>query len=266
MNSSSSQTQDEQKLKKQKESCRKLKTELNKKDKEALIIIFFILCFFLNFILVGMEGFSLYFILSKLYSFRQNISLIVYASLLRYYTNLGIYHTRKYTVTKINITEAGDNIYPSGFYYNNSEILKNRTEYIDKLKKNLNEDFFSGSEYLEKMIGMNIELDKNNEEKLNKISFYNTLLCNNFTFRNVSSSYMVGISEIYSHFYYLVVKIENVEYDSPEVLNFISNALNIAGIALNDIIGVFLDEITNKKNEHITQSYILISVFLVFII
>ena len=92
VNSSSSQTQDEQKLKKQKESCRKLKTELNKKDKEALIIIFFILCFFLNFIL------------SKLYSFRQNISLIVYASLLRYYTNLGIYHTRKYTVTKINIT------------------------------------------------------------------------------------------------------------------------------------------------------------------
>ena len=104
VNSSSSQTQDEQKLKKQKESCRKLKTELNKKDKEAIIIIFFILCFFLNFILVGMEGFSLYFILSKLYSFRQNISLIVYASLLRYYTNLGIYHARKYTVTKINIT------------------------------------------------------------------------------------------------------------------------------------------------------------------
>ena len=104
VNSSSSQTQDEQKLKKQKESCRKLKTELNKKDKEALIIIFFILCFFLNFILVGTEGFSLYFILSKLYSFRQNISLIVYASLLRYYTNLGIYHARKYTVTKINIT------------------------------------------------------------------------------------------------------------------------------------------------------------------
>ena len=104
VNSSSSQTQDEQKLNKQKESCRKLKTELNKKDKEALIIIFFILCFFLNFILVGTEGFSLYFILSKLYSFRQNISLIVYASLLRYYTNLGIYHARKYTVTKINIT------------------------------------------------------------------------------------------------------------------------------------------------------------------
>ena len=116
------------------------------------------------------------------------------------------------------------------------------------------------------MIGTNIELDKNNEEKLNKISFYNTLLCNNFTLRNVSSSYMIGISEIYSHFYYLVVKIENVEYNSPEVLNFISNALNNAGIALNDIIGVFLDEITNKKNEHITQSYILISVFLVFII
>ena len=85
------------------------------------------------------------------------------------------------------------------------------------------------------MIGTNIELDKHNEEKLNKISFYNTLLYNNFTFRNVSSSYMVGISEIYSHFYYLEVKIENVEYDSPEVLNFISNALNNAGIALNDI-------------------------------
>ena len=109
---------------------------------------------FLNLILIGMAGFSLYFILSKLYKFRQNILLIVYASLLRYYTNLGIYHTRMYTLTKINITMAGEHIYPTGLYYNNTEIIKNKTEYVEKLKKNLDDDFFSGSEYLEKMIGI----------------------------------------------------------------------------------------------------------------
>ena len=263
---SSSQIQNEQKLKKQKESCKKLQTELNKRDKERSIVLYSILCFFLNLILIGMAGFSLYFILSKLYKFRQNISLIVYASLLRYYTNLGIYHTRMYTLTKINITMAGEHIYPTGLYYNNTEIIKNKTEYVEKLKKNLDDDFFSGSEYLEKMIGMNIELEKHNEEKLYNISFYNTLLCNNYTFRNVSSSYMVGISEIYSHFYYLIANIEDVEYDSPEVLNFILNAINNAGIVLNDIIDVFINEISQKKKEHITQSYILISVFLILII
>ena len=31
---------------------------------------------------------------------------------------------------------------------------------------------------------------------------------------------MAGIAEIYSHFYYLIAKIDNLEPDSPEIFNF----------------------------------------------
>ena len=48
------------KNKKQKESYKKLETELNKKNKEKSIVLYSILCFFLNLILLAMTGFSLF--------------------------------------------------------------------------------------------------------------------------------------------------------------------------------------------------------------
>ena len=61
---------------------------------------------------------SLYFILSKLEAFKANLSILVNSSYLRHYTNLGVYHTRMYTLIKINNSE--------GYYrnYTNIEIEK----------------------------------------------------------------------------------------------------------------------------------------------
>ena len=69
-----------------------------------------------------MGGYSLYFVLNQLKTFRDNLFLIVYGALIRHYTNLGIYHTRMYTLTKI---ESEGNI------YNGIESAKNRTEYLE---------------------------------------------------------------------------------------------------------------------------------------
>ena len=264
---SSSQMHNEQKLKKQKESCKKLETELNKKGKERSIVLYSILCFFLNLIILAMAGFSLYFILSKLKAFKLSMQLIVNALLVRYYTNLGIYHIRMLTVTKINITYIPNNTDPSRMYYNSYEIQKNRTEYIERLINNIQADFFSGSKYLEEMIAMNVKLKEENEKKIYSISIQNNLVYDKTNFRNVSTSYMVGIAEIYSHFYYLITNIENLEnYNSPELINFELNALNNAGVALNEIINVFVDEIKNKRKDHIKMSYILIFLYLFIII
>ena len=264
---SSSQMHNEQKLKKQKESCKKLETELNKKGKERSIVLYSILCFFLNLIILAMAGFSLYFILSKLKAFKLSMQLIVNALLVKYYTNLGIYHIRMLTVTKINITYIPNNTDPSRMYYNSYEIQKNRTEYIERLINNIQADFFSGSKYLEDMIAMNVKLKEENEKKIYSISIQNNLVYDKTNFRNVSTSYMVGIAEIYSHFYYLITNIENLEnYNSPELINFELNALNNAGVALNEIINVFVDEIKNKRKDHIKMSYILIFLYLFIII
>jgi len=79
---------------------------------------------------------SLYFILSKLEAFKANLSILVNSSYLRHYTNLGVYHTRMYTLIKINNSE--------GYYrnYTNIEIEKNRTKYIEDLYDNFRMTFF----------------------------------------------------------------------------------------------------------------------------
>ena len=254
---STSQIQNAKKIKKQKESCKRLETELNKKDKEISIILYQILCFFLNLVLLGMGGFSLYFVVSQLKAFKNNLLLIIYASLLRHYTNLGIYHTRMYIITKIDIPQVN---------YTNFKYVQNKTEYLDDLLNKLNNDYFSGAEYLEKMIAMDVSLSEENEKKLYLTAYNNTIINNNYLLRNVSVSHMVGIAEIYSHFYYLLINIKNIEYNSPEVLNFIINALNNAGIGMNEIIDVYIDEIKNKKKHHTTITYIMILVYLVILI
>ena len=255
---STSQIQNKEKIKKQKKLYSQIKSGLNKNEKRKSIIFYGFICLFLNLILLGFGGVSLYFILSKLEEFKGNLSILVYASLLRHYTNLGVYHTRMYTLVKINISEEDGNF----SYYNNYDIEKNRTKYIKDLFDKLQKDFFLGSQYLEKVVAVNLKINKNNEDKLYSKSFKNILMEGEFIKRNVSSSYMVGISQIYSHFYYLISNIEEYDYNSPEVLNFILNVLNNGEIILKEIIEIYTNEIELKKRNHIKLSYIILGIYL----
>ena len=252
-----SENQNVQQSKKQKEIFKKLESKLNKKEKEKSIVLYSIICFVFNLVIFCMGAFSLYFILSELNNFKGNINLVLYSSMMRHYTNLGIYHTRMFTLAKINI---------SGIIYENEETIKNRTKYLENLNNHLDKDFSNGSKLLGEIIGINYKLSKNNEMKLyNKIS-KNIIIDGESNFKNVSSSYMVGMSQIYSHFYYMLLNIDKLEYDSAESLNFVYNALNSGGIGLNEIINVYIDEITYKKNYHFNLFYIILSIYFILLV
>ena len=252
-----SENQNVQQSKKQKEIFKKLESKLKKKEKEKSIVLYSIICFVFNLVIFCMGAFSLYFILSELNNFKGNINLVLYSSMMRHYTNLGIYHTRMFTLAKINI---------SGIIYENEETIKNRTKYLENLNNHLDKDFSNGSKLLGEIIGINYKLSKNNEMKLyNKIS-KNIIIDGESNFKNVSSSYMVGMSQIYSHFYYMLLNIDKLEYDSAESLNFVYNALNSGGIGLNEIIDVYIDEITYKKNYHFNLFYIILSTYFILLV
>jgi len=254
-NDSISQIQNTEKIKKQKKLYAQIISKLNKDEQTKSIILYGIICLLFNIMFLGIGAFSLYFIRSKLEEFKGNLSILVYASLLRHYTNLGVYHTRMYILTKINETE--------GTYknYNNYDIEKNRTKYTEDLYKKLENDFFLGSQYLEKVISIDFKLNENNKNKLYSKSLNNVLMGSDFSQRNISSSYMVGISQIYSHFYYLIANIEQFDYNSPEVLNFILNVLNNGDIILKEIIEIYINEIELKKNNHVKLSYIILIIY-----
>ena len=245
-------------LKKKKELYKRIEIELNKKEKEKSIYLYSILCLFLNLILLGLGVFSLYFIISKLQVFKNHLLLLVYTSLLRYHINLGIYHTRIYMLTNLNV---------SGKIFENYEIIHNRTNYIEKLYKNLENDYFSGTKYLQEIIEIDIALSKSNKDKIYKKPFTNLIMGNEFTYRNVTSTFKIGISQIFSHFYYLITNIQKLRYDSVEMLNFIYNALNNAGAGLNEIIDIFIDEVKNKKDYYRKLTYIILfSYFIILVI
>ena len=245
------QNQNTQKIKKQKESCKKLETELNKREKETSVFLHL-----LNFIIFAFGGFSLYFTLIKLNSFKNHLRLLIYALLVRYYTNLGVYHTRMFTLSKLNFF---------GFTYVNY-ANSNRTNYMEKLYTDLENDFSLGSQFLEQMIAIDIKLSEHNEEKLYNEPYVNTMMGKNFAIKNVTSSLIAGIAQIYSHFYYLVANIKSLDYNSPEILNFILNVLNNAGIGVNEIINIFTDEISHKKENHIKLTIIILVIYFILLI
>ena len=251
------QNQNTQKLQKKKIIFKKIESELKKQEKEKSIVIYTIVCFFFNIILLAMGGFSLYIILSRLTNFKGNINLILYAALIRHYINLGIYHTRMYTVAIAN---------SSGLIYQNEDTINNRTKYLENLYNNIYSDFSTGSKYLEEVISINYKLNENNEMKLYHQKHNNIIIDDQNNIKNISLSYIVGISEIYSHFYYMITNLNNLKYNSVECINFIHNALNNGGISINEIINVYIDEIKYKKNNHIKLFYIIISIFFILLV
>ena len=166
------------------------------------------------------------------------------------------------TLTKLNVNVTN---FPYT-HYSNYYIGKNRTEYVNNLYDSLQNDFFSGSDCLEKIMSIDIKLEKHNEEKLYSKSLNNTLTVDKEIKKNVSTPYMVGISQIYSHFYYLIANKENLEFNSTEVINFLSNALNNAGVSLNEIIDVYIDEIKHRKFNQTRLTYIILIVYSILLI
>jgi hypothetical protein len=261
------QSQNSQKLKKQKELYKKIETELNKKDKEKSIIILFICAILCNLVLLAIGAFSLYFILTNLTNFKNNLQLLINASLLRYHTNLGIYHTRMLSLSYINI---------SGYYEPKNETFVGfvlikvpeelRNLFQAEVKKSLDEDFFNGLENLEKLIGTNMKLSSKSEDILYNQPFTNVVRANDYGLKNVTSSLMVAISQIYSHFYFLITNNNTFKYNSIETLNFLLNALNSGQIAFRKVIQVYLDEIIDKKNIHIKKTYLILIIdFIIFV-
>ena len=253
---SMTQSKNTQQIKDQKETCKKIESELIKKEKEKSIIIYFIICLLLTLILVSFCGFSLYFISSKIKTFKDYMQSLIYALALRHFTNLGIYHTRMYTLSRLNI---------SGDIYVNF-VNPNHIGYMHDIYTNLENDFLQGAEYLEKMIEIKIKLSERNEKLLYEDDFINVIIGGDFSTKNISSSLMVSISQVYSHFYYLVANIQNLDYNSPEILNFILNSHNLTGVGMNNIIDIIIGEIDQKKKNHIIITYVILAIYFVLLI
>ena len=226
---------------KEQEIYKKIENSLNKNDREKIITRFFIEILITFIVLFGISSYILYFIVSNLDDTKKNLLLIIYSANIRHYTNMGIYYVREMTLLSLN---ASDKIYI------NYPTAKNRTAYAYDVKENLKNTFFNGHNNMELLMGLNLELSKNNSFYLYNIPVKTLLLYQNMR-RTVTSSFPVSIVQIYSFFYNLIIS-ESIEHSNQEVNNFLYNSLNSVALGLENAVKIYHSEISIRRKTIIT--------------
>ena len=223
---------------KEQEIYKKIENALKKNDREKIITRFFIIIIITIIILFGVSSYILYYITSNLDIIEKNLLLIMYSANIRHYTNMGIYYVREMTLLSLNASNK---------VYSNYPTTKNRTAYFSDVKENLKKAFFNGHNNMEKIMGLNIEISKNNSFYLYNKTVKTLLLYENKK-RTVTSSLPVSIVQIYSFFYNLIIS-ESIEYNNQEVKNFLYNSLNGVALGLENAVQVYQNEISIRRKR-----------------
>ena len=241
---------------KEQEIYKKIENALSKNDKEKIITRFFILILITTIVLFGLSGYILYYIISNLNDIKKNLLLIIYSANIRHYTNMGVYYVREMTLLSLNVSNK---------VYSNYPTTNNRTAYFNDIKERLKKTFFNGHNNMELIMGLNLEISKNNSVYLYNKPVKTLLLYQNKR-RTVTSSLAASIVQIYSFFYNLIIS-ENIEYNNQEVHNFLYNSLNSVALVLENIVKVFESEISIRRKRIIIFIGIdSVIVFIVFVL
>lgn len=242
---------------KEKEIYKKIENALNKNDREKIITRFFIFIIITTIVLFGISIYILYYIISNLNTIKKNLLLIIYSANIRHDINMGIYYVREMTLLSLNISNK--------IYYN-YPTNKNRSSYLENVKENLKQTFFDGHNNMELIMGLNIEISKNNSFYLYSKPVKTQLLYDENKKRTVTSSLLVSIVQIYSYFYNLVIS-ENIEHKNQEVHNFLYNSLNSVALGLENSVNIFKSEISIRRKKIIMLLGIdSVIIFIVYVI
>ena len=169
---------------------------------------------------------------------------------------MGVYYVREMTLLSLNVSNK---------VYSNYPTTNNRTAYFNDIKERLKKTFFNGHNNMELIMGLNLEISKNNSVYLYNKPVKTLLLYQNKR-RTITSSFPASIVQIYSFFYNLVIS-ENIEYNNQEVHNFLYNSLNSVALVLENIVKVFESEISIRRKRIIIFIGIdSVIVFIVFVV
>ena len=241
---------------KDKNSFKKIEDALNKNDKEEIIVKFFFFIVLTIIIITGIAVFISYYILANIKIIKDNFFLLIYASNIRHFTNMGIYYIREMTVLNLN---------SSNFIYQNFPSFNNRTAYIQNISDNLKETFFLGHYFMEAMMGVHLDLTPNNSYHLNMKPFKTQIEYDTNKTRIITSSLSIAIVQTYSYFYNLILS-DFISYNSSEVKNFMYNAMNNVAIGMENLVKIYFDEISKRQKKFITNIIIYCVVFLIIYI
>ena len=233
---------------KEKEFEKEISYALAKKDEQKSIILFYKITFLYVLIISIMVFLEIYFIINEYLKLKENLKLVIYAINLKYFTNFGIYYIRE------NIIFSIDNKITNGVYIvpdDEPDIYKKQISNIAK------ETFIDCNSILEEIIGTSYEFCKDTKYILTEKPFNIEILYDdNSKTKNVTTNLYSSMIQVYSSFCNLLVNFEYISVNDPNLFNFIHNALNNLGNALNLQLQLFVSEL--KVREDYILIYIII--------
>ena len=232
---------------KEKEFEKEIIYALSKQDEQKSIKTFYKLSFIMFIIIIGMSIVDIYFIIYHYKKLRDCLFLIILSTNLKYYTNYGIYFIRESILCSIsnNITD-GNYIVPDEDY----ELYKNN---ITESAKNI---FTKCNQILEDIIGSDYEFCDNTLYILTEKPFYIEIFFNSKK-RNITTTFQTSLIQIYSSLCNLLVNLDNLPIDHPNIYNFIHNSFNNLGEGLNTQTELFINELI-LRNKYIRIYIVLI--------
>jgi len=245
---------------KEKDYEKVIKDALSRKDEQNVITQFYgalFLCTLLFFILNVLE---IFFLTQTYTKIKENMKLVINSPNLNYYNNFDIYFLREYLLihTFFNNIENGNyKNYPS----------KNASSYDELIYETVNETFYQSHCLVESIFSSELSLSQNSSYILNKMAYFSETLINKTFIKKISSTLSVSIVYVYSFFCSLLTDKMELNFHNPESFNFIHNALNNLGQALQIIIELFLSELKKRKVGSIFNMIIIILLnFIIYII
>ena len=244
---------------KEKDYEKVIKDALSRKDEQNVITQFYgalFLCTLLFFVLNVLE----IFLFTQTYiTIKDNMKLVINSADLNYYNNFDIYFLREYLLIQTffnNITNGNYINYPS-----------KKITYNELIYETVNESFYQSHCLVESIFSSELSLSHNSSYMLTKMAYYSETLINKTFIKNISSTLSVSIVYVYSFFCSLLTDKLELNIHNPESFNFIHNALNNLGQALQIIIELFLSELkTRKLGSIFNVIFIILLNFIIYIL
>ena len=248
----------EKEKEKEKDYEKVIKDALSRKDEQNVITQFYgalFLCTLLFFVLNVLE---IFFFNQTYTKIKENMKLVINSANLNYYNNFDIYFLREYLLIHTlfnNITNGNYINYPS-----------KKISYDELIYKTVNETFYQSHCLVESIFSSELSLSKNSSYMLTKMSYFSETLINKTLIKKTSSTLSVSIVYVYSFFCSLLTDKLELNIHNPESFNFVHNALNNLGKALQIIIELFLSELkTRKLGSIFNMIFIMLLNFIIYI-
>jgi len=239
---------------KEKEFEKEISYALAKQDEQKSIIYFYQVSFFVMIIILLMAILEIYFIINQYKQLIENMKLVINSANLKYATFSCIY------LIKENVLYSIDNGISDGLYdVPDSDFI----QYITNTFVASQAMFSESNSILESILGSTLDLSPQTKYALKEMPYSVEILYQNNKYKNVTSTLIVSIIQVFSALSNLLTKSDYISVDDPNLYNFLHNCFNNIGTAIKIQFELFVSELDIKEKSIFSNIIIYSIVYLI---